>query len=731
MEALRSNRKIELAREFILNTRANIFLTGKAGTGKTTFLRSVVTSIGKRAVIAAPTGVAALNAGGVTLHSLFQLPFGPNIPGVRVSTRYGSDGRSFGQRISKSKLSLIRSIELLLIDEVSMVRSDTLDAIDETLRRVRRSMLPFGGVQLLLIGDIQQLSPICRDEEWELLREHYSTPYFFDSQALKRSTYVTIEFDEIFRQKDSHFTDILNAIRENRATHDILDDLNQRYIPNFEPKDSDDYITLTTHNSTANAINSRKLAELRGATTSYDAKVTGEFSDSAYPNDTTLELKVGAQVLFIKNDVSPQKRYYNGLLGRVTAIDDKSVTVQPKSSSEAIRVEAVLWESVDYAINRESGEMEQVVKGTFSQIPLKCAWAITIHKSQGLSFDRAVIDASGSFAHGQVYVALSRCRSLEGMVLRRPIEPHSIIGDNNIEGFSQYVRSNQPSDEMLAAFKRDNFIRILCEIYDFEALQRLLWDLMSELTGAISKTYPKLTSTLMDLLGSFDSSIVKIGAGFQREIKRLVFESDGYESDEHIKGRLRSASDYFTPRLDALQTIIRQLEVIQPDSAESRRKIKELTVHLSRYVSLTFASLSLCKSGFSIDKYLSERARLIALESLEERDERSTKREERSVKRGGAPKSEVPSDITHQDLYDTLVAWRQEEAIDAGVKAYAILTNKSLIHIQSELPTSEQEMINIHGMGKIKMRRYSDQIIEIVKEYCFSNGIDIKKVKKI
>ncbi len=713
MAELKSNHRIELAREFIMNTRANIFLTGKAGTGKTTFLRDVVGRLGKRSVIAAPTGVAALNAGGVTLHSLFQLPFGVNIPGVEQSRKF--------QRISKSKLSLIRSIELLIIDEISMVRCDVLDAIDQTLRTVRRSMLPFGGVQLLLIGDIQQLAPICRDDEWEMLREYYATPYFFDSQSLRRSTYVTIEFNEIFRQSDSHFTDILNAIRENRVTPAILEELNKRHIPGFDPKDSEDYITLTTHNNTANSINTRKLAAIKSPMQRFESKVTGDFAESAYPNDTTLELKKGAQVLFIKNDISPQKRYYNGLLGTITQITDKSVTVQPKSGGEAITVESVAWESLEYTINGKSGEMEQSVKGTFSQIPLKCAWAITIHKSQGLSFDRAVIDASGSFAHGQLYVALSRCRTMEGMVLRTPISPSAIIGDQNIDSFSSYVTRNQPTPEMLEAFKRDCYCRILCEIFEFEPLQRLLWDLMSEITGPISRTYPKLTSTLMDLLGTFENGVVKVGCSFQAQLKKMIYDDDNYEQSTLIAERLRKSSEYFSPRLESLRTILKQLEIINPDSVESRRRVRDFTSRLRSHITLVFSALELCGDRFSLVKYRQSRANILALESMDS--------ESKPSKKEGATqfKSEVPSDITHEELYATLAAWRLEESRELKVRAFQVLPNRTLMHIQGDLPTTMGELSQISGMGKVKMAKYSDQIIEIVKDYCFNNGIDPKK----
>ncbi len=717
METLRSNHKIELAREFIMNTRANIFLTGRAGTGKTTLLRGIVEKLGKRAVIAAPTGVAALNAGGVTLHSLFQLPFGPHLPSG------GDMSGVMRQRIRKNKLSLIRSLELLIIDEISMVRSDTMDAIDQTLRSLRRSMHPFGGVQLLMIGDLQQLAPICRDEEWDLLREHYNSPYFFDSQALSRAQYVTIELDEIFRQRDRSFTDILNEVRENRVSEEALKCLNERYIPDFDPSDSEDYIVLTTHNRTANSINSRKLAALKTRTYHFDATTKGNFSEVSYPNDERLELKVGAQVLFIKNDISPEKRYYNGLIGEVISMDDQSVTVRPKSGGAPIKVEAVSWESIEYNINQESGEVEQSVVGSFTQVPLKCAWAITIHKSQGLSFDRAIIDASASFAHGQLYVALSRCRTLEGLVLRTPIGREAVIGEVNVDLFCDFVSRNQPSEQMLEAYKREYYSTVLCDIFTFDPLHRLMWDLRSELSGAMSKSYPRFVASLVELLSTFDERVVKVGESFQRQIKSLMYGSDNYLEDAQLCDRLRRAAEYFAPLLEPLRSVNETLRELKSDSVQTQRKVDEFVVQIDAKLSLLFDSLQMCKEGFSLVDYQNKRARAIALQSLSEGDKKGAKRSakrEKSVRKG-----DVSSDMIHERLYETLALWRKEEADEMKKPAFVVLSNRTLMQIQSQLPRTAKELETIIGMGKVKMERYSDQILDIVNDYCFTMGIGV------
>ncbi len=406
-----NNPQLRLAFEFVQHTGRNIFLTGKAGTGKTTFLHNLKKETSKRMIVVAPTGVAAINAGGVTIHSFFQLPFGPQLPGNNSA----NDSNSSIRRFSKQKINIIRSIDLLVIDEISMVRADLLDGIDGTLRRFKNRNLPFGGTQLLLIGDLQQLAPVVKDNEWNLLRNHYTTSFFFGSLALQKTNYVSIELVHVYRQSDETFINLLNKVRNNVMDNDVIEALNNRYNSDFNSLGTS-HIILTTHNAKAKQINDSRLEKLTGNDYNFMATITGNFPEFSFPTDGELKLKQGAQVMFIKNDPNPDKQYYNGKIGSIIDIDDESITVQCDGDDEPISVEKLFWEKMAYKINDDSKEIVESIEGTFVQYPLKLAWAITIHKSQGLTFENAVIDAQDAFAHGQVYVALSRCKTLEGLV---------------------------------------------------------------------------------------------------------------------------------------------------------------------------------------------------------------------------------------------------------------------------------------------------------------------------
>ncbi|MDZ7742909.1 MAG: PIF1 family DEAD/DEAH box helicase [Bacteroidota bacterium] len=409
------NKQLQLAFDFVQYTGNNIFLTGKAGTGKTTFLHNLKKQSPKRMVVVAPTGVAAINAGGVTIHSFFQVSFGPQVPGYEEQ----GAGAAY-KRFSKEKINIMKSLDLLVIDEISMVRADLLDAIDAVLRKYKNRRQPFGGVQLLMIGDLQQLAPVVKEDEWHILQQHYDTPFFFSSQALQQTSFTSIELKHVYRQSDQDFIELLNKIRDNNLDQQVVDVLNTRYIPGFKA-DEQGYITLTTHNAKARNINESRLQRLPGKTESFIAEVHGKFPDYNYPTDEKLVLKEGAQVMFVKNDPSPDKEYYNGKIGKIKSFVDDCVLVECPGENFTIQVVPVEWQNVKYGLDPETKAITEEIEGSFTQVPLKLAWAITIHKSQGLTFEKAIIDAEAAFAHGQVYVALSRCKSLEGLVLSSKI----------------------------------------------------------------------------------------------------------------------------------------------------------------------------------------------------------------------------------------------------------------------------------------------------------------------
>ena len=419
------NRELDIARFIVEKTDSNIFLTGKAGTGKTTFLKDVKKYTKKNHIVLAPTGVAAVNAGAMTIHSFFQFGFGPYVKGISEP-----EGNYMMRR---EKRELIKSLELIIIDEISMVRADVLDHINDELQRIRRNSEPFGGVQLLMIGDLQQLPPITPDNELEILKPHYDSMYFFDSKSLRNSDYYCIELKSVYRQTDQRFIDILNRVRTGDVTHSDLDELNSHHVADFRPAQGDNYIQLVTHNRMADAINQREMAALSADTFMFDAKVTGTFPEDAFPTSRQLEIKKGAQVMFVKND--PDKRFINGMLGEVEEVSDDSISVRLSGKDNIVKVEPTAWENIRYHMNEETHKIESTKIGSFMQYPIKPAWAITIHKSQGLTFDKAVIDAHEAFSPGQAYVALSRCRSLDGMVLSEKLTQRAIITDSIVDEY--------------------------------------------------------------------------------------------------------------------------------------------------------------------------------------------------------------------------------------------------------------------------------------------------------
>ena len=438
--------------QFINQTNKSVFLTGKAGTGKTTLLKEIIRSTHKNTVVVAPTGIAALNAGGVTIHSMFQLPFGGFIPANNVEAHF-SDSLKFETkdtlrrhfRMSALKRHVIQNMELLIIDEVSMLRSDLMDAIDFMLQSVRKKRTPFGGVQVLFIGDLLQLPPVIREEEWRTLRQYYKGKFFFHSHVIQQNPPLYIELSKIFRQSDETFIELLNNLRNNKITSENISFLNQYVQPNFDLKANKGYITLTTHNVKADTINLQSINDLNGSATRYQAKITGDFPEKIYPLEETLELKIGAQIMFIKNDLSAEKNYFNGKMGFVKSISAEEIWIHFPEENKSIEVERYEWQNIRYFVNENTKEIEEEVLGSFVHYPIKLAWAITVHKSQGLTFDKAALDVSQVFAPGQAYVALSRLRSLNGLVLLTPLRMNGISNDDDVMDYA----SNKASTETL------------------------------------------------------------------------------------------------------------------------------------------------------------------------------------------------------------------------------------------------------------------------------------------
>ena len=599
---MEENKELKTAWEFVEKTGKSVFLTGKAGTGKTTFLRDVVQNSSKRVVVVAPTGIAAINAGGVTVHSFFQLPLHPYIPGAKVESKFA---------FSKEKRSIIRTIDILVIDEISMVRCDLLDAIDSVLRRFRDRNKPFGGVQLLMIGDLQQLTPVVTDEEADLLSRYYSTPYFFGSHALSLVDYVTIELKQIFRQQDEMFVSILNEVRSGRPSASAIAELNKRYIPDFNPDQEDGYIRLATHNSTANLYNEQQLEMLEGEIHRFDASVSGTFPEYSYPTEVSLELKAGAQVMFVKNDPSCEKRYYNGKIGHIEEFLEDMILVKCPGEDELIAVERLEWENTKYVINEQTQEMETEVQGVFSQYPLKLAWAITIHKSQGLTFDKAIIDAAASFASGQVYVALSRCRTLEGMVLATPLRQSAVMTDLRVEDYIEgQEQAARDSLSRLDTIKQEYFSQLLGDMFDFRNLAYLQKKMLGVCTEFPSGSVVGLSQKHNDILNALNEKVVSVGLKWQRIIAGLPYEQ---LSSEDFNKRVQNGCKYFRDELkSAYGDFLDKMKDIKAENKELLKRYGNIwsDLHLELNTHLNLLEV-MSEAVFSTVTYLRARQKAV------------------------------------------------------------------------------------------------------------------------
>ena len=534
------NKMFQLAIQLVNQSNRNIFLTGKAGTGKTTFLKYIRNHCPKQMAVIAPTGVAAINAGGVTIHSFFQLPLEPFFP--EPNSRHQLISRL---RFNSEKKKIFQELEILVIDEISMVRCDILDAIDTVLRHVRQRNQMFGGVQLLFIGDMLQLPPVIKDHEWNQLTEFYSGLYFFDSLVLKEEPPVYIEFNKIYRQSDERFINVLNQVRNNELDEDGLAILESRYQPTFRRNKKDGYIILTTHNNKANSINIEELADIDNKIYSYQADVVEEFSERAYPADELLQLKEGAQVMFIRNDSAENgKRFFNGKIGTVAKLDDEKIFVQCEDEPFEIEVQKEKWENIRYTLDKSTRKLDSEVLGSFTQFPLRLAWAITIHKSQGLTFEKAIIDAGEAFAAGQVYVALSRCTNLEGMVLQSRIQQNRLFSDRRIVEFSQRSATSGQLENELAIAKKHYQQAMLITTFDFPVAINSTKELLEYLVQHSSSFNAEAISWTEELLSKLDAQ-QETARKFQTQLQWLFQQKESPEENKSLQERIIAAAKYF------------------------------------------------------------------------------------------------------------------------------------------------------------------------------------------
>ena len=704
------NPQIDLAERYVTETGMSLFLTGKAGTGKTTFLRHIAEHCPKRHVVVAPTGVAAVNAGGVTIHSFFQLPFCPYLPDIpELVTEYQMPEQQ--RQLRKSKIDIIRTLELLIIDEISMVRADLLDAVDEVLRRYRRNSRPFGGVQLLMIGDVQQLAPVVKEEERPFMERVYPSPFFFHSKALQRLHYITIQLSIIYRQQDSRFVELLNNVRDNHFDQATLDALNTR-VGAKSTDGTAEPILLTTHNYQADRVNQQRLEALETEPFTLNAVIDGNFPDSSSPTDRTLVLKPGAQVMFVKNDGSGAHRYYNGKIGTVRELREErdsdgspqQVVIVDDEEGETIHVNPERWENIRYEIDPKDNQIKQNVDGTFVQYPLKTAWAITIHKAQGLTFDHVQIDAAHAFTYGQVYVALSRCRSLEGLTLLSPISAQNIFDSHDIAQFNSTLTPPQQAEAELEKCRTQYYYDLLFELFDISAINHEVNALERLLQEHLRTTYPQQAAMLSEQVCPQVSNLVNVAERFRHQLVSISQMPEA-EGKPLMAERVNKAATYFLEQTAAIADRVMPIFDLDVDSKEVAKRLTDIGERFRNAHYLKQAVLQLVQDkGFDIDSYQRCKVDFVL---------------EKPKKKKSIRIEETYADIKNPKLIKILTKWRTAHAKEDGLPAYTILTQKSLLAIADQLPRDRKALLKISGIGAAKVERFGAEIIQMVEDYCY------------
>ena len=691
----------QLAHDFALFTNRSIFLTGKAGTGKTTFLHNLKKETKKQLAVVAPTGVAAINAGGTTMHSFFQLPFTPFIP-----TPEGRKNLIEKMKMQSNRRKVLQELELLIIDEISMVRADVLDSVDTILRHVRyRNNEPFGGVQVIFIGDMFQLSPVATDDEWRMLSQYYSSPYFFHSQAIMQQQPVYIELDKIFRQTNGDFIRILNEVRNNCMSDPSLKLLQSRYNPLFVPPSDDTYITLTTHNYKADQINAEELTKIKGKIYTFDATIEGEYPEKSYPTEKILELKIGAKVMFLKNDTETPRRFFNGKIGVVESVDDDAIKIKCPDDFEAIELGKAVWENIRYTTNPTTKQIEENQLGKFIQFPLRLAWAITIHKSQGLTFDKAVIDAGAAFAPGQVYVALSRCRSLDGMVLLSKINPNSIQNDRQIV---EHERNKLPVEDLeLQLNESRNLYRsfILMQLFDFKNAVGQISRLITETTDVQSSFNEETLPYLADLLRQAQA-LQEVAWKFQNQLVGIL---DQYPVDEeHLQSRITAAVDFFNIRMNNLLETLRQSPAVTDSKLHATDYNDGIRMIFSNVAQKSYLMKGL-KLKFTVEDFFVLKNTFAVPDFVVNAYSKTSSKQKLTTRQ--------------PELYRKLMLLRNQLCEPHDLPIYLVAGSQTLNEMSDYLPQNDKDLLRISGFGPAKVEKYGKAFLDVILSFCKENNL--------
>lgn len=715
------------AANFIHNSNHPVFLTGKAGTGKTTFLKYIKENTLKNTAVVAPTGVAAINAGGTTIHSFFQLPFGPFIPEGQKGWGNNSEVSDKHNLISKLRLTnerkeVMQQLELLIIDEISMVRCDVLDSIDTVLRHVRSvHSKPFGGVQVLYIGDMYQLPPVIKDEEWQILKEYYANQYFFSSQVASAEPPVYIELKKVYRQTDSDFINLLNKVRNNDMDEEGYNTLHSRYQQNYFTTNEKDTITLTTHNHKADSINSDALKSLNENLFSFKATVEGDFQERSFPADEILYLKKGAQVMFIKNDTEKIRRYFNGKIGIVDRIEDDKIFIVCKNgdSSDTIEVKKETWRNIKYTLNKSSKKIEEEELGSFIQYPLRLAWAITIHKSQGLTFEKAIIDAGNAFAPGQVYVALSRCVSLEGMILKSKISYNSLHSDERIVSFAKTQQSGDRQKEILERSMIQYQQELMLEMISFSTEEKQFNALV---IFTKENSLGNLADAWINKLKLHFDIYIKYSRKFSDVLNNFFIDPVLPEKNAALQERFGKAAVWFCDEMEGTKTVLLQSPVIT-DNRQIAKDYENKLQALYEGVCYKIALLNSCKTGFNLNEYRTKKLKY--------------SKPSFPVNTYSGRASYIPKDILHPELYQALKDKRDALCNELGVAVFMVCSTQTISDMCNYLPQNLNDLGKINGFGKIKLKQFGNDFLRIIKDHTASNHLESnitelpdKKVRK-